>query len=91
MTNSFEQCTPPSIHDVYRGLPIGPGGVERFVLRDHGRHRRGPAHIPWRYLLLACKRVYRHLARLWQGMASYASETRSPWVAGARSFPGHCR
>ena len=55
MANRFEQSTPPSIHDVYRGLPIGPGGVEPFIYRDRGRHGRRPVSLPWRPIMLAIR------------------------------------
>lgn len=55
MTNRFKQSTPPSIHDIYRGLPIGPGGVEPFIYRDRGRHRRAAVHLPWRRMVQALR------------------------------------
>lgn len=59
MTNRFEQGTPPSTHDVYRGLPIGPGGVEPFIYRDRGPHRRASAHLPWRTVFEAGRDLFR--------------------------------
>lgn len=34
MRNRYQQSMPPSVHDVYRGLPIGPGGIEPFLFKD---------------------------------------------------------
>ena len=33
MANRFRQSMPPSIDDVYRGLPFGPGGIAPFIHR----------------------------------------------------------
>ncbi|MDH3660734.1 MAG: hypothetical protein OEU92_12050 [Alphaproteobacteria bacterium] len=57
MTNRFEQSTPPSIHDVYRGLPIGPGGVEPFIFRDRGPRTRPPARLPWQNVGTLVRRI----------------------------------
>ncbi|MGI9498874.1 MAG: hypothetical protein ACR2P3_02470 [Geminicoccaceae bacterium] len=55
MVNRFEQSTPPSIHDVYRGLPIGPGGIDSFIYRDRGRHGRAPVRLPWGWMARTLK------------------------------------
>jgi len=52
MANRFRQSMPPTVDDVYRGLPIGPGGVEPFVDTDRGRARSGGAARPRRRSLV---------------------------------------
>ncbi len=80
MANRFEQSTPPSIHDVYRGLPIGPGGVEPFIYRDRGRHRRGPASLPWRSIIEALRYGFRHIRN------AFRPSPRSTVSGGGRPF-----
>lgn len=36
MPDHPKQSAPPSPHDVYRGLPMGPGGIEPLVFHGHG-------------------------------------------------------
>lgn len=45
MRTRYRQSTPPRVDDVYRGLPIGPGGIGPFLFKDrdpvpspHGVH-----------------------------------------------------
>lgn len=48
MANRFRQSMPPTIDDVYRGLPIGPGGIEPFVYtRPGGARAHRPARPRW--------------------------------------------
>ncbi|MEM7044522.1 MAG: hypothetical protein AAF543_17070, partial [Pseudomonadota bacterium] len=63
MTNRFQQSTPPSIHDIYRGLPIGPGGIEPFTFPDRGQHPRSPARLPWQQV---GRRIRISTVELWQ-------------------------
>ncbi|MGI9488862.1 MAG: hypothetical protein ACR2RF_23845 [Geminicoccaceae bacterium] len=89
MANRFEQSTPPSIHDAYRGLPIGPGGVEPFIYRDRGRHRRGPVSLPWGTIMLA---LHRALSRMDAILRSKRSEavSRNQGRLCVQRAPGTC-
>ncbi len=64
MTNRFEQSQPPSVHDVYRGLPLGPLGVSPFIYRDRGPQPRPPVRLPWRVVIGGMRSLARRLVTL---------------------------
>ncbi|MEZ5932548.1 MAG: hypothetical protein R3F54_11425 [Alphaproteobacteria bacterium] len=62
MSNRFEQSMPPSIDDVYRGLPIGPLGLSPLIRPAHAERGRRPAVLAWHRITEVVRRVVRRLA-----------------------------